>query len=504
MKHELFSVQGASVDTGGWDTVSAIHISELNRAIQVSGTSPDGFTKLAQTGVKVTADFGDWKILPDSDGPTLSMELPLSTVVVKEGGQTRRYAQASALVDVHLELLPHDPNDQGNERLHLLVVKLKPGRGKKHPATVTKVTIQEQHSITDEVYISMALGRWLDANLHSFTQVFATVNIHQIVEQNEAFSWLKPTHVAYAFGYNALDPENSILGVLCQTGGRSADGLIYQVQAETVPAGATAGYVISRARFLRDMLATALPLSFDGLKLSNLKIDKDNSGLEMKKPCQLKNVESDGKTYNPKLTLLDLRLDQTELSLESVTKTRIFPGIFSVCSAIGHYTFGLIVKKDGTKTLGYQETLPFKSENTTEKTKAAKITEIILGIIAAVAGLVLMICTVGSGTLLAYALYTALYGGIATITAMEAVELIREGDGPPVDALIFNATSAVTWSTGCRFDPTSAGLNGDMLFGGNFVEDPTLAGQTNAGSNHLSPQAAFQKQFAARMKERSL
>ena len=370
-------------------------------------------------------------------------------------------------------------------------------------ADVTKVIIDGDHSVVDEVYVSMALFNWLQANLRRFTQVFATINIHRIVDQNEAFAWLKPTHVAYAFGYNALDPEKSVLGVLCQTGGRSADGLIYQVQAEAIPPGSTAGYVISKARYLRDMLAPALPRAFDGLKAKTIKINSDDSGLKISKPAQLKDVESDGKKYNVELTELDVALYETEISVDSTTKTKIFPGIFSVCVSTGYYAFGLLNRKSGGKTLGYYETRDFKSENTTEKTRGAIITEIILGIIAAVAGLILTFVTFGAGSFIAIGLGVALVGSIAAVTTMEVVELIRENDGPPVDLLVANATDAVTWATGSHFDPNVAGLNGDLQIGGTYIEDPdinTLAGGRAAA---LSPQARFQARFALRMKERS-
>lgn len=499
MKHQLITTAGRTVDTHKWDTVSAIHISELNDAIRLAKTSPSGFSHGAGKGVQVDAEFGDWNILPDSDGPILSMELPLAAIKIEDCDGTRNFASGSAMVDVHLELLPHGPNSDNNTVLHLLVVKITSQKRGRSAANVTKVTIDQSHSMADTVYVTMALENWLDANLHNFTQVFATVNIHKVVEQNEAFAWLKPTHVAYAFGYNSTDPSKSVLGVLCQTGGRSAKGLIYQIEANVIPTGSTVVYVISKARFLRDMLTTALPKAFDGLMAKNLKVAPDNSGVKMINPTQLKNIEHEGKTYDLELTELDVKLFDTEINVDSITKTPVFPGIFSVCTAIGYYSFGLLTKKDGSKTLGFDESRPFQSINTTEKTTGAIITEIILGIIAAVAGLVLFFVTFGSGSLIAAALYVALVGSMGTLTIMQIAELVGEGDGPPIDLLIANATNAVTWASGSRFDPNTAGLNGALQIGGTFVDDPALEG---AGRNATTPQEAFQSKYEIRMQER--
>lgn len=504
MKHAFFTAKGQPIDTAKWDTVSAIHISELNEAIRIAGTTPKTFKHEADQGTDVSAGFGAWEILPDSDGPTLSMKLPLKDVVIREAGETRTYETAAAIVDVHLELLPHDPDSTDNKCLNLLVVKIAPDRESKHAAHVTKVLIEGHHSVVDEVYVSTALEQWLDDNLGDFTQVFATINIHKIVVETEAFAWLKPTHVAYAFGYDALEPENSVLGVLCQTGGRSADGLIYQIQADVIPEGSKVAYVISKSRYLRDMLAGALPRAFEGMKAKNIKIAKDESGLSITKPVQLKEVESDGKKYDPKLLEFEIALNETEINVFSITKTKIFPGIFSICTSIGHYGFGLTDRKSGGKTLGYFETRPFESQYTTEKSKGAIITEIILGIIAAVAAVILWVVSGGASTAVMVALYVALAGSMGTLTVMEIAELVRENDGPPVDMLVANATDAVTWATGSQFDPVVAGLNGALQIGGNFVEDPSLNADGPKMANLSPPQAVFQEKFATRMKERSL
>ncbi|NHX28338.1 TULIP family P47-like protein, partial [Escherichia coli] len=159
-----------------------------------AGTSPPGFDALAQKGISVDARFGAWRILPDSDGPTLSMELPLTDITLTDHGQTRHYDTGRAMVDVHLELLPHDPNEKGDTRLFLLVVKLRAERAHRHAAEVTRVELDDTGGVVDQAYVMMALGQWLDQNLHQFTQVFATVNIHKVVDQNAAFAWLKPTH----------------------------------------------------------------------------------------------------------------------------------------------------------------------------------------------------------------------------------------------------------------------------------------------------------------------
>ena len=66
------------------------------------------------------------------------------------------------------------------------------------------------------------------------------------------------------------NPERSTLGVLCQTQNRATDGLLNQIEADVIPDGSDVGFLLSRRRFIRDVLAPALPVTFDGLKAKDI------------------------------------------------------------------------------------------------------------------------------------------------------------------------------------------------------------------------------------------
>ena len=74
------------------------------------------------------------------------------------------------------------------------------------------------------------------------------------------------------------------------------------------------------------------------------------------------------------------------------------------------------------------------------------------------------------------------------------IEDAKRNDGPPIDLLVSNATTAVTWSTGARFDPVFVALNGGLQVGGVLGAPKTQ----NLVETHRAFQAPFQPLMAAR------
>ena len=91
--------------TNGWDVVSAVRIAEMNLAIATANTSPKGFA-LDLGGVSLSGSFGPWALTEESDGPLITLRLPLHGIDLNTDGKTRAIATAEAMVRVRLELLP--------------------------------------------------------------------------------------------------------------------------------------------------------------------------------------------------------------------------------------------------------------------------------------------------------------------------------------------------------------------------------------------------------------
>lgn len=499
------------VDTNGWDTVSAVKVSEMNAAIAAAGTSPAGFEIAPDDKIRAEGRFGDWMIGPGGDGHLLNLVIPLMDTSLTFNGETTKVPYALAQVRVRLELLPTGRSntsaltaETGVEvEEQILVVRTGLDRDitalegpSSQVATLLQIEGIDDLGIIEQSVLSMALDMWFNENLASFRHVFATVNIAKITAEDSsgAFDWLKPTLVSYAYGHNVVTPEDGVLAILGQTSGRDADGLIQQVQAEMIPPGNDACICISKRRFLRDMIGKALPKAFKGLKPSHITYKSRDGGIRVTRPVELEAVPHDGKTYDSKLERLDITLRETDMQVESRTRTETSPGIYALAAMQASYNFGMIRNKSGQKTMGYEVIGKPKTQEWTEKDKAVEISQLVAGILAAVVGIAAIVVSGGTATI-ALGVVAGILAG--TSMAIGIAEKVAEGDGPPLDLLIANATSSVVWSSGRRFDPTMITLNGGLQMAGNFQEAKApVPGALTTEAPRASYQKAFQAEFA--------
>lgn len=519
MKHEALTLPKAAqyrADTAGWDAVNCVRITEINDAIRNAGTSPASMEITLEGDRYVKGDFACWRVAPGGDGPLINLELPMRNVTIRRGATETTLEDITVEVQVRMELIPSGRKMSGPEPVEerLLVIAHRPSGllmaadGTQQAATLISITGADDLTIKPKAALVGGVEAWLNENLGTFSHVFAAINISQQISEeaeNGSFAWLKPTEVSYAFGSSRVDPDASVMAILCQTQGRSSEGLVHQADPGLIPPDCDAGVVVSRARFLRNMVGEALPHAFPGLKLSDIKYKPKNGGLQLAKKVKSAKVKHEGKTYEPVIHELDILLRDTEMDLRSLTKTEVSKGIFSVCSATSSYAFGLTKRKDGGKTLGFVETRKPKTVESTEKSKGIKILDGVLATIAAVGGLVLAGATAGALAVPSMVLVGILAGGAiasAGMGAIKIIEMVKKGDAPPIDLLMANATSAVRWSSGRTFDPTFAALNNGLQIGGTFVGADTglMTASPTVGPVY---QSAFQAEFADVMKERT-
>lgn len=499
-------------DTGGWDAVNCVRITEINDAIRNAGTSPGRMEFAPDADSFVSGEFDSWRVSPGGDGPLINLEIPMRNVTVARGDRRATLDHIVIEIQVRMELIPSGRNapQGGGITEKLLVIAKRPSPlllgadGSERAATLVGHTGLDDLGLRLKSTLLSGVETWMNDNLDSFTHVFAAVNVSDRMSEEtegEAFAWLKPTDVSYAFGASGTDPDASVLAILCQTEGRSPSGLVHQADPGLIPEGCDAGVVISRSRFLRNMVGKSLPRAFKGLSDKDIRYKEKDTGLHLAKPVKAQKVEHDGKSYAPVIHQLDVSLRDTEMELKSLTKTEVSPGIFSVCSATAAYAFGLTKRSDGAKTIGFVETRPIKTVESTEKTKEVTILDTILTILGVIGGLVITFVSFGTASVAYYVVLGIVLGSLAGTISIKLIEMTKEGDAPPIDLLMANATGAVRWSTGRTFDPTFAALNNGLQIGGRFVRADTglLGAAPDAGPVF---HGAFQSEFADIMKER--
>lgn len=482
----LLATQYQAANTYGWDTVSAVKLGVMNNAIAEAGSSPEGYSWRDDTqGYGVTARFGHWRIGYGGDGRMLHMELPLEDIEVWYGDK-RWSGAVTATVQVELHFLPpllssgSAPTNLEGGRLNRLVIRdrkvaplqVMPGVCSSISdddlpvASVLRLHDGKGGEISLDLYqraiIKQGLQDWLADNLAAFSHVFATVSVYQNFTGD--FAWLKPTYVTYHFQAHDQDPEQSVFAILAQTGGRTADQLAEQISPFAIPPDADAAFLISPERMLGDMLMPALPAAFEGLKANQLEFDEGELEVKARTQAKLKSFEHDGKKMSAVLETLQVRLQGSEMLMESQTACEVSRGVFSVCSAKAGYHIGLVRNSNGEPTLAYRESRDPIFHDFVRKSDDVALLEKVLGWITAVAGILAFVPGV-NGVAVPVLIIAALVSG-GGLLSMKLIQAIHRDDAPPLNALVDQARAAVTWPQEGEFELRTAELNGALQIAG--------------------------------------
>lgn len=493
------------VPTNGWDVVSAVRIGDVNASISASGLYPKGFETSHGT-TRAKGQFGPWQLTEEGDGQLITMRLPMHSLSFDRDSRTRQIASAAALIRVRLELLPSQRTRLTRNGLpgteHILVIRtgvdatLLAAEPDAKAAIVLDLETDEELPLAVRAGLMNSLEDWLNGNLHEFTHVFGAVDIVQMTEteaKGVAFGWLKPSSVSYAFGPNLNWPDRSVLAFLCQTGGRSAKNLVHQTEAGVIPEGAQAGLCISYRRLLADMVGPALERSFKGLQVKAGNVKAQDTGFHFDKPIQLEPQDFEGKTYAPVIEALELTLRNSEIEIESLTRTEITPGLYSMCQNVSAFNFGLLPGPEG-KTVGYKPVRQPVETHWKEQSEGINILQWMLIALMGVALIVLGLISAGMLDVPAMVAFGLLSGAGAGMATKEIIAKINEGKGPSIDLFALNASDSVRWCTGAQFEPVNAGLNGSLQIGGNLHPKERLGIQATRN--------AFQAQYTEIMANR--
>ncbi len=490
-----------AIDTFGWDTVSAIRLPDVNKAIEKAGSSPSGFDSTGDSGARGVGTFGDWTVVQGGSGTLLMMQLPLPSGTVTFSGTDYPYEQAVARIEVRLQFLPRDTGSttSGAQELRLL--------GQDHSASDAQkpvaVEALEFHGPTPPAplvppFLRETLEKWLIENLEEFNHVFSTVSLGDRADK-EDLQWLKPTSVGYAYEQpsGSPDDEDCIFAVLAMTENRSSAGLPEQVSPDLIPEGQRAGFMIGGERYLEkafrpgiaDMFEEASPDDFvlEGRELKNGK------ALRMKKIGQwTPSIEAE--KFSAELNYKD----QLVISIRNA-HVQISPGIDLYLDYTMYLGAKLIDRKDGTKAfvlydakdLDHHHVVQTAAWVTITASVASLITSVVLAAIGGTIGSKLISkpltqCVIKAGeeeaasltqkviVFIIKAIVGSITGGIAAALGWtpEAIAPIiaacaeRDAENlPKFDPFADEATAAVDWPNATGAKPTSVAFNGGLQIG---------------------------------------
>ena len=458
-----------TADTFGWDTVFALRVDDVNKAIISGKSTPTTFSQSVNNGeVVASGTFTDWQICMGGDGKLLHLALPISSgqLDVPSYGTSTTFTDVTAIIEVELayfESVGTLPTAGSTGTFHDLKINTAND-------TVKVLTVNYNAPTTDFTVKSQlpgALAAWLNAHLSVFDHIFATINLNRVADTG-SFQWLFPTDSYYAYSDRAT-VEESLLAVLCMTNGNDAKKCVPEVTVNAIPTGARAGCLINPARFFQYMVLPNMPHAFPGAQTTDFTLDADGQGLTMTNADGLGVTTTDdtGKTYSTTITLLTIAVVGTTVVMNSACHTNISPGLNAYSTSTHTYNIGLVKTPNGKETLGFNAVGdPVVNHWTTQSTglEILQWMEVAVGVVAT---LVLGVMTAGAGFIVGAIIIGALVG-LAT-QAPSMVAAIGQDDAPDLSLLAFNTTDPIGWSDTKNFDLTSATLNGSLQLGGNYT-----------------------------------
>jgi hypothetical protein len=327
---------------------------------------------------------------------------------------------------------------------------------------------------------------WLNDNLSSFAHVFCTVELNKYIDKDAGWKWTKPTDVGYAYN-DGISPSNSVLGILCMTGGRKRT--VQQtdvVDPGAIPSGSIAGFLVQDKLFLEELILPTIPLQWPAAKVDdfeivpngNTKTGKYEWVLQLKTgssfdipPVNYKDGSGNDVSNTPSMKTLTISTDGQTLTMSAYTETDVGMGVTAWNSSTHQYTIVLGTNNKGKQTIQYKTFGTPVTSHGAHKTEGAKIFEWMMIAVGVIATIVLGVMTDGAAFVVGALIIGALTGIAAD--APDIVKTVDSGDAPSTDLLSFNTTSPIIWANSKVFKLTLAQLNGPFQMGGNPNFSPT-------------------------------
>lgn len=457
------------VQTYNWDTVFAIPVKYVNKAIADKGSSPKSFT-YKDSLISLTGNFGTWQICQGGDGKNMRFAFSLSSLVMTmlSTGKTTNVDSGNFVIEIILEYLPHtDPNNTNpNSKPVKLVVKSTSDDPDNPPVAKVMSSYDGSPGDIEVAMLDLGITNWCNANLAEFDHIFAVVDLNTMVDTKWQF--VTPNYTSYGY-VDGPTLDDSVFGVLCMTGNRTGENNDQQISPNAIPTNSVAAFLIAPQLMMNNLIAPAIANAY-GLSTSDFTLSPDGSTLTLNSGItpDLPPVQDDnGNSYTPTLQSLSIQTNGQVLELISTTQTVIDDalGVVATCTATHWYNITLGSTQNGNgQALNFSYAQPPSIVHSVAQTSEGVINEIFYDITIALAAAILIILTGGAAAVAVGVVAGLLIGAIDISAALE--KSLNTDTSPAVDLLIANAVAPITWPDAGDFKLNNAGLNVALQLGG--------------------------------------
>ncbi|MEN8130144.1 MAG: TULIP family P47-like protein [Pseudomonadota bacterium] len=474
-RHELApEVLAAEANTQGWDTASAVRLTQVNAALTKSDVSPKSFSYEVSKDWTANGDFGPWTMSRGGSGSIVFLKVPITKASMTASSKKLDIVDGYVTIQVKLNYLPQPEGKDADKGVPNDLVTDFKERSPEDPAVVIQnINYGSATPPPDlQALFYFIIDLWFNDNLKLFNYVFAVVSLNQ-VSKSKQFDWLKPTYTSYAYYDGDKDTpseDEGYFGVLNMTNGKAPSGLANQLPASAIPPDQGAALLIGNNLFLENMILPAVQGAFPDASASDFTITNDFSSVELKQPLDIDQVKVGLIWYQPTVTSMILQIVGDEIQTRMSVHVPISPGIDSYVTMETWNRLELVTKPDGTQTIGWVESRePIKNSYYT-KSVGVIVTEVIVAIIGAVAvgvagklltGIVRVVVIIIIGII----------AGLAAATPTLIAETISKGAAnalPPINVMLTEFTDPIEWPDATGFILSSVQLNGSLQLSGNF------------------------------------
>ena len=472
---------GHDSPTLGFDTVFAVSLQGINDAIRQSGKFPPKLSWPQQGPFQfgLNADFDPWQMVTSGDQQEVHFALPMRNVrapyVYKGTPDTVTCDALTAYISIKLDLDKHTgpallpdgttlgPPPPGTTR-HALKVNLVSTNNKDPIVSLVSVDYSKPLSEPEaQGNIETMILNWATVHLKDFEHVFAFADLNDQVATG-AFAFCKPVTSTYAYS-DSEDGKSGQLALLSMTSADPMPG-IPQLTSFAIPDGCDAAFLISRKRFMIDMMVPGLLKMWPNLTRDDLIVSDDFKRMHLKANTRIdlpKIKTKDGDEYVPSLHFFTVEIDGAEIEIHTYTEVKVEWGVYATCDSTCRYKVGTGTNSKGQQTLTFVRV----DTNTPKKgyytTKGRKILNTVLTVVAVVLTVLALLLDGVGAIIVGVALAALLIGRYADSNHVSN----HVDDAPGFDDLFGALSHPVTWN-GKHLTLTTPGLNGALRLGGLF------------------------------------
>src|SRR6266481_900879 len=460
----------SSVNTFGWDTAYIASFPVINNAIIAQKSYPAEFNYTDATEIVIAGQWTSWQLTPGGAGGDVQMVCTVQSGTAT-GALSGDLTDSQVVIQVNLKTVAaNDPvNDPtaktGSGASQALVVDTA-GKGLDPAVSIISssypnVTSQLLKDILDSVFKD-----YFTANIGEFNHVFAVMNLNEVADQ-DGFQWLKPT----AFQYAVASPEdgsiaNSAFGLIAMVQGHPVDPTMQQavdVRAlQNLPAGANSAFVISETMVAQNMLLRGAIATIQGSAASDFGFSADGLSVTNVNDVLWGNFQTaDNGVISPSISANNfvMRADDTYVYLEiSDAQYETSPGVTVHMNLTQKFTYNTVQAQNGNYVF-IPDITGFGNPSITANvslSEGLQITEIVLGAVAAIAGVVCIVSGIGAAL--------SASADVAVDTAANTADIVMDAEDVaaavaenPAEAAAENDAGAKAADAGAA-DPGNAGL----------------------------------------------